>query len=136
MRRSAWLAGLLATAVLAVACKDEKEPVDIRFDGIEVGDSDGKGNALPTSSATADVSVAKPAPRTGGGSGGGISGCCGALQAKSNRSKESGAKAMYKQAAAVCFSKSKQVRSGKLTRSQALAQVRSSLLDAAPGACR
>jgi hypothetical protein len=78
--------------------------------------------------------VVAPSPPSSGK--GDISGCCAALRAAADRAPDENTRAMNKQAANVCARKVKDVRDGKLSRADALSQVRSTLLGAAPGACR
>ena len=126
---------LALVALLWVACKKDEEPVDVHFEGIEVS---GAPHTLPAPAPLAsDTSSAKPVPRAPVGVGAaGISGCCLALSSIAKRAKDEGTRAVNEQAAKVCYAKSKQVVDGKLSRADALAQVRASLLHAAPTACR
>jgi hypothetical protein len=135
---------LCALLVVPSSCDDQPDPEKIPFEGVDVNAA-GEKRAVPTPSETATESASakpKPAYRPGSGIGtprkpaGSITGCCAALSAAVKTSKDQGARAMYSQAAAVCYRKSKDVEAGKLERAQALSQVRSSLLGDAPSACR
>jgi hypothetical protein len=129
------LASLVLAALATSACKKEEEPVDVHFEGIDVS---GAPRTLPsvvppvTSGTGTPTKVAPKAPLAGGG----ISGCCLTLSAIAKQAKDEGTRAVNEQAAKVCYAKSKQVVDGKLSRGDALAQVRASLLHSAPPACR
>lgn len=134
---------LLAIACLALACSDDADPEHVPFEGLEVsGDPDKRQPApqppTPTPSASVSVTVPRPFSTSSGktATGGDISGCCSALQAAAARAKDEGTRAMNTQAANVCARKIRDVKDGKLSRSDALAQVRSTLLGSAPGSCR
>src|SRR5690606_18224984 len=118
-------------------CDNDNDPVDIPFSGVDVSST--PQNKLPTAFPELSAEPSATAPKPGPVAvvpGGGISGCCNVLSALAKSAKDEGTRAVNQQAAKVCFSKSKQVVEGTLTREQALAQVRSSLLGSAPPACR
>jgi len=136
-----WTASLLL--LVQPGCRDESEPVDIPFRGVDVSADPlhGRGAPPPSASASASTAPKRPSHRVGKGGkakrpSGTITGCCAALSAKVKKATNQGEGAMYGQAAAVCYRLSQQVEQGKLDRAKALAQVRSSLLGTAPAACR
>ncbi len=148
MIRAALALPLCALLLVAWGCDDQPDPEKIPFEGVDVNAA-GENRSSPTaaSAAATDSASTKPKPtyRYGSGSGSGkatkkpagtITGCCAALSAAVKTAKDQGARAMYGQAAAICYRKSKDVEAGKLERGQALSQIRSSLLDDAPAACR
>jgi hypothetical protein len=121
---------------IAGACHKDEDPVDVRFDGIDVSGSPRTLPSvapLPSQTSSTGVKRVPTAPVPGGG---GISGCCLALSANARRAKDDGTRVVNEQAAKVCYAKSKQVAEGKLSKSDALAQVRATLLHEAPAACR
>ena len=133
----------VAIACLAVACSDDADPEHVPFEGLEVsGDPDKRTPPPPPPPPAPSASVTNAAPRpfsTSSGksaTGGDISGCCAALQAAASRARDEGTRAMNTQAASVCARKIRDVKDGKISRADALAQVRSTLLGAAPGSCR
>ncbi|MBW2454249.1 MAG: hypothetical protein JRI68_07055 [Deltaproteobacteria bacterium] len=143
MSRVALAWPLCALALLVWGCDDQPDPENIPFEGVDVnaaGDPRKAADTTPTASAS---STSKPKVKYRPGSGtapkkpaGSITGCCAALSAAVKTAKDQGARAMYGQAAAVCYRKNKDVEAGKLEPAQAMSQVRSSLLDEAPAACR
>ncbi|MEQ9320480.1 MAG: hypothetical protein RIF41_15040 [Polyangiaceae bacterium] len=124
-------------ALLAVnGCKDESDPVDIPFDGVDPGDvKDTRPKPVVEPTATASAS-AKPAPGPGNPAAARVQSCCGSLYALSKSAKDEGTRAVNKQAASVCSRLAAQVAQGKMSSNDALARVRSSLLGTPPGACR
>ncbi|HZO12781.1 MAG TPA: hypothetical protein VFB62_05975 [Polyangiaceae bacterium] len=135
---------LLAIACLAVACSDDADPEHVPFEGLEVsGDPDKRTppplpQPPPEPSASATNTTPRPFSTSSGktATGGDISGCCAALQAAASRARDEGTRAMNTQAASVCARKIRDVKDGKISRADALAQVRSTLLGSAPGSCR
>jgi len=144
MRRTKLAWSLSALALLAPGCDDEPDPENIPFEGVDVNAAGDKRKAAAEGTATATASATtkpKVSYRPGTGSlpkkpAGSITGCCAALSAAVKTAKDQGARAMYGQAAAVCYRKNKDVEAGKLEPGQAMSQVRSSLLGDAPPACR
>ncbi len=142
MSRAALAWPLCALALWVWGCDDQPDPENIPFEGVDVNAAGDPRKSPVESTPTASASAtAKPKPRVRYGSGtkkptGSITGCCAALSAAVKTAKDQGARAMYGQAAAVCYRKSKEVEAGKLEAVQAKSQVRSSLLDEAPAACR
>ena len=132
---SRWLA--VAFLFLAVtACDEETKPVDIPFEGIEpVDPASKKPKPAPDPSASASAS-AGAAPVTVKPGVSAMQACCGALYARSRSAADEGTKRVNRQAASVCSGLATKVAQGKMTKAQALAQVRSSLLGAPPSACR
>jgi hypothetical protein len=125
---------LAAALVLVSGCKDESDPVDIPFEGLEPGDVN-KPKPTPEPEPEPTASASAPAPRATPGLSA-IQSCCGALYARSRSAKDEGSKKVNRQAASVCSSVASKVAQGKMTKAQALAQVRSSLLGSPPAACR
>ena len=129
------LSFVVVIAALSLGCDDEKDPVDVPFEGIDVSgaeDDDEKAPPPPPPTAT-ETAAPKPAPRPVASR---LSGCCAALRGLSSSSSEQGNRRMYDQAAKVCSGLTGEVTRGKLTEAQALAQVRGSLLGSAPSACK
>lgn len=135
--RTWMLLGLLAVAGLAVGgCKDESDPVDIPFEGVDPGDvKDARPKPSPEPTTTASAS-AKPAAGPANPAASRVQACCGSLYALSKSARDEGTRAVNKQAASVCSRLAAQVAQGKMSSSDALARVRSSLLGTPPGACR
>ena len=132
----------VAAAVLVAGCDKEDSPVSIPMDDVPVPPApEVLESAVPAG--TTAVPSAKTygqgrAPRstaTSKASNESIDSCCGALLDKANKSEDQATKKLYDQAAAICYRRAKSVREGKMTRGEALAQVRSSLLGPAPAAC-
>ncbi len=146
MTRVAYALPWCALALVGWSCDDQPDPENIPFEGVDVnaaGDSRSAPTAPSVTATASATSKPKPTYRYGSGTaapkkkpGGTITGCCAALSAAVKAAKDQGTRAMYGQASAVCYRKSKDVEAGKLERSQALSQVRSSLLGDAPAACR
>lgn len=138
-KRRRWRLGVgVVVSTLAVwgsGCKDDADPVDVAFDGYDVSGAPNRPAPAPLDSGHAP-SAARPPVVGSGGVAGGIATCCAALMANAKSAKDDGTRVVNEQAAKVCFFKSKQVADGKLRKSVALAQVRSSLLGEAPSACR
>ena len=126
----------LAASVVLTGCDDDDSPVDIPFAGKEVKPGATEKKVAPKPPPVSPATAPKAQPKRHSGKASGIAGCCSALSAASRNATSAGDKANYKAAASVCYSKSSAVQRGKLTRSQALSQVRASLLLAAPAACR
>lgn len=128
---------IVALALALAGCDDEKVPVDVPFEGLEVPDDgqDDKKPAppLPDPTDTAPAAAPKAAPRLASAR---LTSCCGALRGAASSARDEGGRKMYDQAAKVCSGLMGEVTRGKLTESQALSQVRSSLLGPAPAACR
>ena len=139
IRSRRWPVLALALVVVGVSgCDEQKDPVDIPFDGQEPTAAQGPPSALPPPP-TASTSVATSAPRAidpNQSAAAAVRACCASLSAASRAAKDEGGRAMNQQAAQVCSRKVKPVSEGKLTRAKALAEVRSSLLGPAPGSCR
>lgn len=126
-----------------VACRDEVDPVDVPFEGIEpTADSDrdkpvpppGDSAASDTGGEPSTPSAPKSNPNAAQASV--VQACCGALRAAAKRATDEGTRAVNQQAAAVCDQKAQEVRVGRTTASKALSAVRGSLLTSAPSACK
>lgn len=127
---------MLVVLVALSGCKDESDPVDIPFDGVDPADvKDARPKPPPEPTTTASA-TAKPPAGQGNPAASKVQGCCGALYAASKTAKDEGTRAMNAQAASVCSRLAAQVAQGKMSSGDALARVRSSLLGTPPGACR
>jgi hypothetical protein len=129
---------MVVIALVVCGCNDEKDPVDVPFEGLEVPGGDDNDKKQPSSApepTAAETSAPQltPAPRPTASR---LGSCCGALRGASQSSRDEGGRKMYDQAAKVCSGLMGEVTRGKLTEGQALSQVRSSLLGPAPSACR
>lgn len=129
--------------LILLGCDEKEPPVSVPVDLPEPPEltAQPEPTAEPTATATATAQGKGWAGRPGGAStatakAASITGCCSALLDKANRSKDPATKKLYDQAAAICYRRSKLVDQGKMSRAEALTQVRSSLLGAAPAACR
>ena len=133
----------IAALLLVAACDKESNPVSVPMGDIplppEPAASSSAADATDTATSTAQArgtgnytgarstaSKAADAP---------IDSCCSALLDKANKSTDKATKQLYDQAASICYRRAKQVREGKMSRAEALAQVRSSLLGPAPASC-
>ncbi len=138
------VAASLVFSVL-MACRDEADPVDVPFEGVEPTADADRRNAhppdpdTPATGATGDPAVPvapQPNPNANAGQVAIVQGCCAALRAAAKRATEDGTRAVNQQAALVCEQKAQEVRVGRTTASKALSAVRGSLLTSAPAACK
>ncbi|MEZ4438039.1 MAG: hypothetical protein R3B72_03065 [Polyangiaceae bacterium] len=135
--RAGWLLGL--PLLIGAGCKDEVEPVDVPFEGVDPEPTPRpKPPPAPDAEASATASAPAPAaPKPGGApAAASMQQCCNALHAAARTAADEGTKRVNQQAASLCSQLVVSVQQGKITRSAALAQVRSSLLGAAPSSCR
>lgn len=135
----------LAAAMIFGACGKDEDPVSVPMGDVPLPPPPSERPSTSpdlTSTATATSSAQSPGnyggPRSTGtkkASEAPIDSCCSALLDKANKSKDQETKKLYDQAASICYRRARQVRDGKMSRGEALAQVRSSLLGPAPAAC-
>lgn len=125
---------MVAIALSFCACDDDEDPVDVPFEGLEVPAGDEKKPPPAPPPTATETAAPKPAPRPPAASK--IGGCCSALRSSSAAARDEGGKRMYDQAAKLCSGLMVKATRGEITESQALSQVRSSLLGPAPSACR
>jgi hypothetical protein len=129
---------LLSVALLlSLGCDDKVDPVSIPVDvpePPEVASQPPETTSAPATSSSAPAptwtgtykAVKPQAP---------ITACCAALLHQANSAKSPANKKLYDQVAALCYRRAKLVDEGKMTRAEALAQIRSSLLGSAPSSC-
>jgi hypothetical protein len=137
------VAVVVAGVLALTACSKEEAPVSVPMDDVPVPPApEQRESAVPagtTAAPSAKVHTgpghAPRPPGTAEPKSESIDSCCGALLDKANKSKDQASKKLYDQAAAICYRRAKAVREGKMSRAEALGQVRSSLLGPAPAAC-
>lgn len=137
---------MLVVSLALEGCKDESQPVDVPFDGVEPVLRKPKEEVVsdaPSSSTTEGHSTHSAVPNVGTtrggvatGSTGGIDACCAVLRAKSQSEKSPATRSNLAAAASACETQRAQLAQGKVSRHNALTAVRLSLLDTAPPACR
>jgi hypothetical protein len=94
------------------------------------------GSAAEAPAAAGTAAAATDAPKTGGGGGASIDGCCSALSAIKSSGLPPDVKAKAASAASTCAGISKLVKEGKTSRASALAQIRATMGGTAPSECK
>lgn len=145
MARALALGLLLGGAALLVACDDDAPPVTVPMEAPPPPDKAPKPLLDPSASAeqvadagTGRVSLpggAAPTATSSAKAERSIQGCCAALESAAKSANTDATKRLNEQATRVCYQKANQILQGQITPEQALAQVRSSLIGAAPSAC-